>query len=348
MVPADLYKQINVVNQGIGTGPYKLVSYTPNQSVEYARWGSFWKKGLPYADALSLKIITDEQARIAALHAGAIHGATIVSGDNARALASDKNLTVLRGLTAAFRELQFTIKAGENKPWADRRVRQAINMAINRADIIAKVYAGAAVDTGHIPPNYGDWPLSQQELQTKWEKFDLPGAQKLMKDAGQDKGFSVNLHVVSASEYPTLAALLKSHLSKINIDVNIQLQDLASFAGDYGKGNFDWLLNGRGMRGDPHGFVGEFNPGASPTYNLWFSGYKNIPMWRLVGNGQITLDPAKRQKMYTQLQRILLTELLEIPLVVPYKFQVVNKKLHEMYVSFTDFNPGLRTVWLSK
>ena len=49
---------------------------------------------------------------------------------------------MLSGLTAAFRELQFTIKAGENKPWADKRVRQAVNLAINRHEIIQKVYNG--------------------------------------------------------------------------------------------------------------------------------------------------------------------------------------------------------------
>src|SRR5207247_4236030 len=103
IVPVDLYKQVNVVNQGIGTGPFKLDAYLPNDRVEYSRWGKFWKPGVPYLDALTIKVMPDEQARIAALKAGAIQGATI-SADNARPLASDKNLMVLKGLTAAFRE----------------------------------------------------------------------------------------------------------------------------------------------------------------------------------------------------------------------------------------------------
>ena len=112
--------------------------YQPNDHVVQTRWPSFWKKGLPYLDALTLKIIPDEQAAIAALQAGAIDGATI-SADNARSLVGNSNLTVLKGMTSAFYELQFTVKAGENKPWADRRVRQAVNLAINRADLMTKV-----------------------------------------------------------------------------------------------------------------------------------------------------------------------------------------------------------------
>ena len=83
------------------------------------------------------------------------------------------------------------------------------------------------------------------------------------------------------------------------------------------------------------------------VFNTWFSGYKNVPMWRLVGNGRITLDINKRLPMYHKLDRILMTELLEVPLISVSKYQVVNAKLQDMYVAFTDFNTGLRSAWLS-
>ena len=57
---------------------------------------------------------------------------------------------MLSGLNAAFRELQFTIKQGETKPWHDKRVRQAVNFAINRQNIIDKVYGGFGQYAGHV------------------------------------------------------------------------------------------------------------------------------------------------------------------------------------------------------
>jgi peptide/nickel transport system substrate-binding protein len=347
IVPKGLYDQINPTTQGIGTGPFKLVGYQPNDHIEYARNPQFWKKGLPYYDQLTLKIVPDEQAAIAALQGGAIDGATI-SPDNAHGLVGNPNLTVLKGLTAGFWELQFTVKAGEKKPWADKRVRQAINLAINRQDLGAKVFGGQIQNSGHVPPGYGKWPLPQSELASKFQKFDLATARNLMKDAGYANGFPVSLVAVATNAtLIQIAQLLQSYLKQINIDMSIGATDAPSFSRAYGTGTFDWLLNQRGIRGDVHGFVSEFNPGASPNYNLWFSGYKNVPMWRLVGNGQITLDPAKRLPMYTNLQQILLTELLEIPLLVAYKYQVVSKRLKNMYVSYTDFNTGLRTAYLA-
>ncbi len=63
-------------------------STSPNSHVEFARYQNYWKKGLPYLDALSFKILADEQARVAALRAGAIDGGTF-SADSAKALGAE-------------------------------------------------------------------------------------------------------------------------------------------------------------------------------------------------------------------------------------------------------------------
>ena len=80
IVPEGLYDQINVSRNAIGTGPYRMLGFDPNDKVEYVANTRFWKKGLPYMNAMTLKTLPDEQARIAALRAGAIDGATVSSG----------------------------------------------------------------------------------------------------------------------------------------------------------------------------------------------------------------------------------------------------------------------------
>ena len=190
MVPNNMYQTLNPSTSGIGTGPFMLNgSYVPNDHVNYVKNPHFWKPGLPYLDAINYKIIPDEQSRIAALRAGTIDGG-VVSPDNATAINGTPNLTVLHNLTAAFRELQFTVKAGENKPWADKRVRQAVNFAINRQNLIDKVYAGFGRFSGHVAAGYGPWVIPDGDLHSKYEKYDLPAAKKLMSDAGS-KGFEI-------------------------------------------------------------------------------------------------------------------------------------------------------------
>jgi peptide/nickel transport system substrate-binding protein len=343
--PAGMYQELNPATQGIGTGPYKMNGpYVPNSRISYVRNPDYWKKGLPYLDGINYQIITDEQARIAALRAGAIQGATL-SVDSARSLRGVGGLTVQRGLTAAFRELQMTIKAGEDKPWHNVKVRQAVNMAINRDELIQKVYGGEGQYSGHVPPGYGPWPIPQAELKSKWEKENLTQARALMRQAGFANGFEVTLTTFSTPlDFPALAALIQSQLKRINVEVKVVAQDPATFAANNGRGTFEWDLTARGMRGDVDGYMAEFNPtGAlgATVFNTWFSGYRNPKMWKLVGNGRITLDLNKRLKMYQELNRLLMTELLEIPLIAVNKYQVISSKLKNHYVSFNDFNTGL-------
>jgi peptide/nickel transport system substrate-binding protein len=347
IVPEGLYDQINVSRDAIGTGPYRMIGFNPNDRVEYVANKSFWKKGLPYMDAMTLKTLPDEQARIAALRAGAIDGAT-VSSDSAAALRNASDLVVLKGGTAAFRELQMTMKPGETKPYDDVRVRQAVSFAINRQAIIDTVYNGNGLYSGHVPPGYGPWPLPQAELRQKYLKYDLPKAKSLMAAAGLSRGFSVKLSTFSTPlDFQQVASVIKSQLKAINIDVEIVAQEPGTFAAKNGVGDFEWDLTARGMRGDVDGYMAEFNPSAA-IYRIWYPDWKNQRVWRDVGNGRITLDQDKRLPLYRDAQRRLLNDLPQVPLVQVQKFQVVRKRVQGMYVSFDDFNTGLRnTVWLS-
>ncbi len=345
IVPAGLYDQINVARNAIGTGPFRMLGYEPNDRIEYVRNARFWKQGQPYLNSMQLKILGDEQARVAALRAGAIDGATLTV-EVARSFNNDRNVTVLKGPNAAFRELQMTIKKGQDRPWHDPRVRLAVNHAINRADIIRRVYSGEAEYSGFVPPGYGPWPLPDKELKDKYLKFDLPKARQLMRDAGQSRGFEVTMTTFALQDYPLISAVVQSHLRQINIDVNIVAQEAGTFAAANGQGTFDWDLTGRGMRGDVDGYVAEFHP-AAPVFNIWYPEYKNVPAWRGIGNGRIQLDPQKRLPIYQAAQRALLLNPVQIPLVAIKKYQVIRNRVENMYVAFSDFNTGLRTTWLS-
>ena len=128
------------------------------------------------------------------------------------------------------------------------------------------MYSGNGNYSGIVPPGYGPWPLTDAELKSKYQKFDLPKAKKLMAEAGQSKGFSVKMTTFATPlDYPQISAVIKSQLKAINIDVNIVAQEAGTFAANNGAGNFDWDLTGRGMRGDIDGYMAEFHPATRST-----------------------------------------------------------------------------------
>jgi peptide/nickel transport system substrate-binding protein len=346
VTPKGIYDKVNVLTQGIGTGPYKLVEFVPNDRVVYGRNGDFWNKDLPLIDEITLKVLPDEQARVAALRSGAIDGATFTP-DVARTMANDRNLSVLKGLYAAHKEIQLIIKDAKN-PWSDIKVRQAINHAINRQDIVDKVFGGDAVYSSIIPPGYGDWPLPEADLKGNYLKFDVDKAKGLLQQAGFASGFEMELQSINPPRYITQTAeVVSEHLKAVGIKATVVPLEIGTFAKNNADGTYaGGQLTARGMRGDPNGYVTEFHP-KTPIFEKWFQGgWSNEELTKLLDDALLTPDQAKRKQMYTRAQQILLTEFPHIPLVQDMKYQVVRARLKNMYVAYTDFNTGLREAWL--
>jgi peptide/nickel transport system substrate-binding protein len=342
--PEGIADEINLLSEGIGTGPFKLVEFISNDRLTYEANTEYWKPGVPCVQNLTLEVITDEQARVAALRSGEIDGATF-SADVVTTLEGNDELEVLSGLTSSPRLLYINMV--NDVPWRDARVRQAVSKAIDRQAIIDNVYAGNAVLSGPIPPGFGDWPLSEDELREIYT-VDIEGAKALMAEAGYADGFPVTLISISAPrDYTLIAEVLREQLKAINIDVSVEPQEIGTFVESLSSG-YDWASTGAGMRGDPSGHLISFRSGIGAFATMFGEGWKSDEMDQLYDQALSTTDHEQRKEIYTQLQRVLLTqELPNIYTVQPLKFQVIRKRVTGMYVAYTDFNTGLRTACVS-
>jgi len=345
IVPAGIGDQINWLSEGIGTGPYRLVEFVPNDRVVYTCNEDYWKAGVPCIKDLTLKVLPDEQSRVAALRSGEIDGGTLTS-DVARTLENDETLQILEGLFAAPRVIQFNTT--QDVPWRDVRVRQAINLAIDRQEIIDNVYGGAAALTGAISPGYGEWPLSEDQLRELYSP-NLEQAMALMKEAGFESGFDVTLEAIAAPrDYTQIAEIVRERLRPLNINVTVQPLEIGTFATHVGDGTFQWASTGRGMRGDPSGFVVDFRSGTANNVKWFGDGWSNEEIDSLYDEALATSDQARRMEAYQRIQQIIAEEVPNLYTVQPTKFQVANTRVTGMYVSYTDFNTGLRTACVTE
>lgn len=349
IIPKNAYDRWNLLTEGIGTGPFKLVQYVANDRIEYVKNTEYWKPGLPYLDELVIKILPDENARVAALRSGAIDGCYL-KADSAQILKNDPNITILKGIFSAPAVLQFTLK-NQGKPWEDKRVRQAISLAINRREIIEKVYAGEAVFSGPIPPGYGDWFIPPEELEKKWLRYDLDEAKRLMAEAGYKDGFKITLYAIANHPAAQNAEVVKEQLKALNIEVEIITEEIGTFAKRVGEGDYDWCSTGRGMRHDPKGYLVDFGDPTKGTPAKWFNegkGWRNEELSDLYQKMLVELDHEKRRQQVIRIQELILEEAPHIYLCQAYWFHGVRNYVKDMYAAFTNFYPGLRTAWLDK
>jgi len=347
IIPKDAYTRWNLLTEGVGTGPFKLIQYVPNDRVEYERNPDFWKPDLPYLDKITLKVLPDESGRVAALRSGEIDGCS-VTADTALTLANDPDITILKGLFSAPRVLQFTI-LGDDKPWNDVRVRQAMSKAIDRQQIIDNVFGGEAVLSAAVPPGYGDWFISSEELAENWFKQDLEAAKQLMADAGYADGFEITLYSIANHDATQTAEVVQQQLKEINITVEVIAEEIGPFAKRVGDGTFDWCSTGRGMRPDVTRYVNDFGDPAAGVAARWFNngdGWNNAELTELYQKALVELNSEERHKQIRRIQEIILDEAPHIYICQPMKFHAVRNNLKDMYVGFNDFHPGLRTVWL--
>ena len=247
---------------------------------------------------------------------------------------------MLTGLTSAPRTIY--VNMAKDVPWRDARVRQAVSKTIDRQVIIDNVYAGDAQFTGPIPPGYGDWPLSPDELAEHYT-VDVEGAKALMEEAGLADGFPVTMIAISAPrEYTQIAEIIAEQLKQINIDVTVEPQEIDTFVESINS-EFDWASTGGGMRGDPSGYFVQFRSSDEGSYPIYYGdGWKSDKLDQLYDEALATTDQAARHDLYQQLQKLVLEENPYLYTVQPLKFQIVNKRITGMYVAYTDFNTGLR------
>jgi peptide/nickel transport system substrate-binding protein len=224
------------VRNANGTGPYKLVSREQDIKTVLKRNEAYWGKGevpLGITDIV-YTVIKNDSTRVAALLSGQVDLVQDVPPQDIDRLQRTANLkvnfgpenrTIFFGMDVASPELKTSNIKGKN-PFADKRVRQAINMAVDREAINRAVMRGQSVPAGIIAPPFVNGYT--KELDTL-PKVDLPKATALLKEAGYGSGFSVTMHCPN-DRYINDAAICTAAtamLAKIGIKVNLQAQPKA-------------------------------------------------------------------------------------------------------------------------
>jgi peptide/nickel transport system substrate-binding protein len=243
----------------IGTGPYKLVKFTPGDRIEFARNDAYWG-GKPAWNKLVFRPIPAGPARVAALLAGDVDLIEDTPTADIERLKKEPKVQISQ--TASNRLVYFFIdharevtpfakgKDGSEikNPFKDKRVREAVTKAINRDAIVARVMEGVAIPAGQLLPD-GYFGTSDK---LKPVAYDADGAKKLLAAAGFPNGFKLTLHTPNGryTNDVKIAEAVAQMLTRAGIETTLEALPPAVFftrasqGGPNGTPEFSFILVG--------------------------------------------------------------------------------------------------------
>ncbi len=239
-----------------GTGPYKLVSRAADSLTELEAFDGYWGKGEFPLEITKINYtpIKNPATRVAALLSGEVdfiqdvpvQDLARVDGDeNLQVITAPQNRVIFFGLNQGDADLKTDDVEGKN-PFADLRVRQAMNMAINREAIQKIVMRDQSIPAGvAMPPFVNGWTEALDTLPSS----DLDAAKALMADAGYGDGFSVTLHCPNdryINDEPICQAAV-GMFAQIGITVNLDAKPKAQHFPQIANSETDFYMLGWGV-----------------------------------------------------------------------------------------------------
>jgi peptide/nickel transport system substrate-binding protein len=167
----------------IGAGPYKVVSSRPGVEIVLEAFDGYWRKA-PSVKRAVMRSMTEETTRAAALHAGEIDIAYLLTGPAAEKVRASKGFTLKAPLLSGAFWLELPDQWDPKSPWADKRVRQAANHAVDRQSINQAETLGFSRLTGSMVPRIFQYALPYEPA-----AYDPARARKLLAEAGYPNGF---------------------------------------------------------------------------------------------------------------------------------------------------------------
>jgi len=294
----------------VGTGPFKLSSYTQNVSASFTANPDYWG-GAPNLASTEFTFYSSQAPQILALQGGQVDVIVQFVVQGAQSLLNSSSYNIIKLKSANHRELSMRC---DQAPFTDPRVRQAIALCLDRPAMVQALLDGDGV-VGNDNPFSPKFPSADTSVPQRTE--DIAKAKQLLSAAGHPSGFSTSLTTEQYEEIPSLAQVIAEAATKIGVKINLKVETQASYYGKATFGNSDWLdatmsLVDYGDRGVPNVFL------DAPLLSdgVWNAAHFKDPAYdRLVKQYTAAVDLPTQKTIAGKIETLLLDQ---TPLVIPY------------------------------
>jgi peptide/nickel transport system substrate-binding protein len=310
----------------IGTGPYRFVSYEPQQRIVLEKFADYWQDTREMIDQVEFRIIKDDQTALLQLQSGAIDF-TSVSAEQIETLGN--------AFTIVSHPANSVFIMGMNHarpPFDKLEVRQAIYHAIDRDAIIKAVFDGYAVKLGsNMSPVMAKY--YQDGLQDRYP-YDPERAKTLLAQAGYANGFTTTLSISSHADlYGRTAQLVVDQLARVGIQATIETVEFGVWLERiYTNREFETTLIDFTGKMDPQAVLGRY----TSDFRRNFINYKNPEYDKLIEQALRATDERTQVERYKQAQKVLTEDVAAI-FLLDYQFNWAMKPTIQGYTPYPIF-----------
>ena len=283
--------------QPVGTGPFKFKEWQPNGFIELAKHDGYWKAGAPKLSGVKFNIVPESATRQLMVSNGQAGILPNIDAATALQLKGKPNVALAETL-----ELAYTL-IGHNTskpPFDNAKVREAVNYALNRQEIVQAALFGAGVPGGPLSPALKDWAADVKSYPCYASSTEK--AQALLKEAGVTTPLTLTMLVLPRQDIKDIAQVVQAQLGKAGIKVELKVPEIGQFVQDWRNSNFDLFASTNAGSVDPDDyFYRTFRTGGSTNVFK----YTNPDLDKLLDGARSETDVAKRKDAYGKVQAIL-------------------------------------------
>ncbi len=288
-----------------GAGPFMLEEFRGNERIVLRRNPNYYIKGRPYLDGLTYVVITEPSSLYSAFKQGQhdVNGSVLTRKDYEE-LACDPDFTVATTPSLFYPVVHLKIKP----PFDDIRVREALNISVDRDEIIAVINSGEGNYNGPIQWPQTFWALPQEELRAFY-KYEPERAKQLLAEAGYEGGFDVKMKlpkITGATFIADTALLLKDQWARVGVNIQIDEVELGAYIGStLLPGNFEMTFFPNLPYDEPDRPLSFYHSLGVTGSGNW-NNYSNPELDKLIDAQSKEFDKDKRQKIILEAQRMIL------------------------------------------
>jgi peptide/nickel transport system substrate-binding protein len=283
--------------QPVGTGPFKFKEWQPNGFIQLEKHAGYWNPGHPKLDGVKFSIVPESATRQVGISSGQYAMLPNIDAATALQLKGKPNVKLQETLELAYSLIGMN---ASKPPFDNPKVREALNFAVDRAEIVQAALFGAGQPGGPLSPALKDWAVDVKSFPCYAHSTEK--AQALLKEAGVATPVAVTMLVLPRQDIKDVAQVVQQQLEKAGFKVELKIPELGQFIQDWRNSNFDLFASTNAGSTDPDDyFFRTFRSGGSTNVFK----YANAELDALLDNARKELDPKARKAAYDKVQGIL-------------------------------------------